>query len=186
MKEHIYMLAIMPPTELAQDIRNIQLEIGRKYDTKEAIKRPVHITLVPPYKATAETEETIINEMTEWAALQIPFPVTLENYGVFRNRSPVLYISVARNDLLQLFHKDLDRKVRQVLPGTDIRKNMPFHPHVTVGFKDLSPEQFVHAEREYNNKEFFSTFVVDHFYFWKHNGSNWEVQADFEIGTRCT
>src|SRR5690606_2235934 len=114
--------------------------------------------------------------------LQIPFPVTLENYYVFRNRNPVLYIDVAGNDLLTLFYKDLDRKMRSILPAVDIMKFGSFHPHITVAFKDLSQAMFVHAEREFRTRKFFSTFVADKLYFWKHNGKTWDVQEAFEIG----
>src|SRR5690606_7748639 len=114
MKTNIYMLALMPPAQLASEIRSIQTIISKQYDTVEALKRPVHITLVSPYKAVADTEVTVLHELAAWASLQHPFPVTLENYNVFRNRKPVLYIDVAKNNALELFYEALDAKMRTI------------------------------------------------------------------------
>lgn len=177
------MLAIMPPPDLAKDIERVRLEFSEKYHCKAALKPPVHITLVPPYKAAEETEAILIDELETWGRLQIPFPVTLENFGSFRNNG-VVYINVSSNDLLQLFHADFVRKFKGLLPQVEVSYHRPYHPHITIGYRDIPTHVFTEAAREYHSRNFFATFVTDRFYLWKHNTRQWEVLYSFAMGNR--
>lgn len=177
------MLAIMPPAELARDIERVRQAFAEKYHCKAALKPPVHITLIPPYKAGAQTEDLLIPKLEEWGRLQIPFPVTLENYGVF-DRNGVVYIAVEPNDLLQLFQKDLRKKFLSLLPFPEVKKYSSFHPHITIGYRDIPRDVFPVAAKDYLARSFFATFVTDRFYLWKHNGKKWEVLHSFAIGNQ--
>jgi 2'-5' RNA ligase len=181
--EHLYMLAVMPPPELTRDIERIRTEFADKYRCVAALKPPVHITLIPPYKAAKDTEAVLITQLEEWGRLQIPFPVTLENYSVFNNNG-VVFISVSPNDLLQLFQKDLRTKFLSMYPLAEVKRYTSFHPHITIGYRDIPPEVFPVAAKEYLSREFFATFVTDRFYLWRHNTKKWEVIHSFGIGNR--
>lgn len=175
------MLAIMPPPELTSDIEKIRRQFAEKYHCKAALKPPVHITLIPPYKATADTEEALAGALSEWGRTQIPFPVTLENFDTFR-RNGVIFINVSSNELLQLFQADLERKFKTLLPHAVPGHHRSYHPHVTIGYRDIPPQVFPAAANEYLAHKFFATFVTDRFYLWKHNTQRWEVLYTFTIG----
>jgi 2'-5' RNA ligase len=178
--EHLYMLAIMPPRELMKDIEKIRHQFAEKYNCKAALKPPVHITIIPPYKATAETEDLLAPALEDWGRQHIPFPVTLENFGTFR-KNGVVYINITSNDLLQLFQSDLERKFKSLIPQA-ASGHRPYHPHITIGYRDIPPQVFPAAAHEYLSKKFFATFVTDKFYLWKHNTHKWEVLYTFTIG----
>jgi 2'-5' RNA ligase len=177
------MLALMPPEELARDIERIRFDFSQKYKAVAALKPPVHITLVPPYKAAANTEAAIVDALEAWAPLQIPFPVTIQNYNTFRNNG-VIYLDVAANELLQLFQKDIVTKFRQVMHIPGIKTGKSYHPHITIGYRDIPPEVFDTAADEYLAKKFFSVFVANSFYLWKHDTKRWQVLHSFTIGNR--
>jgi 2'-5' RNA ligase len=119
--------------------------------------------------------------LQQWGHTQIPFPVTLQDYAAFKNNG-VIYIDVENNDLLQLFQKDLRRKFLDILPIPEVKRFTSFHPHITIGYRDIPKEVFSEAAKEYSTRNFFATFVVNMFYLWRHNGKHWEVLHSFIIG----
>jgi 2'-5' RNA ligase len=175
------MLAIMPPPELTKDIEQIRFEFADKYNCKAALKPPVHITLIPPYKTLPDSEEKIVPVMEQWAVTQIPFPVTLQNYSAFKNNG-VVFIDVLSNDLLQSFQRELRGKFLEVLPMPEVKRFTSFHPHLTIGYRDIPKDVFKQAAEEYTARSFFATFIVDRFYLWRHDGKQWQVLHSFAMG----
>src|SRR5688572_26774708 len=104
--EGLYMIAIMPPEELTKDIESIRQKFADRYGAVAALKPPVHVTLIRPFKAAYNCEDVLVPALKAWGALQIPFPLTLQDFSSFR-KNGVIYINVGINDLLNLFHKDL-------------------------------------------------------------------------------
>ncbi|RZJ47805.1 MAG: RNA 2',3'-cyclic phosphodiesterase, partial [Chryseobacterium sp.] len=49
-------------------------------------------------------------------------------------------------------------------------KNYSFHPHVTVGYRDLTWENYLKAWEVYCEKEFKTKFIVDKIMLLRHDG----------------
>ncbi|MBK5277935.1 MAG: 2'-5' RNA ligase family protein, partial [Bacteroidia bacterium] len=60
-------------------------------------------------------------------------------------------------------------------------KDMPFHPHLTLAFRDLKKPMFEKAWEEFKSKEYSESFAAKHFTLLKHNGKVWESLKDFEF-----
>lgn len=181
MSTALYMVAIMPPPPIAKDIEQIRFGFADKYNCKAALKPPVHITLIPPYKTQSESEEKIIPAMEHWAASHEPFSLVLLNYATFANNG-VVFINVLPNEDGRMFQRGLRSEFLQVLPMPEVKRYTSFHPHITIGYRDIPKDLFKEAANDYQQRALFSTFVVDRFHLWRHDGTRWQVLRSFPLG----
>lgn len=171
-----YFIAILLPEDLTEKIRLIQKEFSTKYDSKRQLKIPVHITLIPPFKADEDIEQTILSALHEFVETEQSFTIGLRNFGNFRRK--VVYIDVVEDPKLIQLKQNLDRFI---LNETELglkQEYSGFHPHVTVANRDLSFQMFVKAWKEFSERKFDATFSVDGICLLKHNGSIWEILQD--------
>ncbi len=180
--EGLYMLAIMPPEQLTREIEAIRVAFAEKYNCKAALKPPVHITLIPPYKTSPENTERIVPLLRELARNQIPYPITIKDYDNFKGNE-VVYMNIVHDDLVELFQQNLVANMKRWLPEITFKSGKEFHPHITIGYRDIQPELFDAAAFAYKQKHFFATFIMDAIYLWKHNGQCWETAERFPLGT---
>ena len=55
------------------------------------------------------------------------------------------------------------------------RLDYPYHPHMTVAFRDLKKDVFPLAWAEFEKKEFNSAYEVNAFHLLKHDGKEWKL-----------
>lgn len=60
-------------------------------------------------------------------------------------------------------------------------KNRAFSPHVTVGFRDLTRDNFKIAWSEFQDKPIYFEFTVAKLTLLIHNGKNWQIKTEFEF-----
>ena len=61
-------------------------------------------------------------------------------------------------------------------------KDLPFHPHMTVAFRDLKKPNFVKAWEEFKDKLLDAEFIADRICLLKHDGKRWNSFQEFELG----
>jgi 2'-5' RNA ligase len=174
------MWAIMPPQPLTEKIENIRNEFAEKYKAVAALKPPVHITLLPPYKAVSSTEEPLIAFFEEWATTQKAFSIALNAYDFFP-RNGVVFIDVVENNRLEDFRKELRRQFLKLLPAAEVERSSSFHPHITIGYRDIPRGVFPLVQQEYSGRSFAADFVAGAFYFWRHTGQRWITIQSFPL-----
>lgn len=171
-QEKLYMMAIMPPPDVTAAIRKVQEEFGNAYQTKEALRRPVHLTLYPPFKETDGAERSLSVPLKKWALAQRPFELLLDGFGAFE-KNRVIYVNIANAAPVKQLHKEFVTIVNKLLePET---KPKGFNPHITIGYRDIPEELFPEAMKDMKPRKFESRFVVDAIYLWKHNGKAWQT-----------
>ena len=106
--------------------------------------------------------------------------IRLNNFSSFPPR--VIFINVILNQELENLQKNLKRFCKRVLNlfNADY-KELPFHPHLTVAFRDLKKSNYFLAWGEYENKTFQGEFVADKIALLKHNGRIWQVHREFQL-----
>jgi 2'-5' RNA ligase len=62
-----------------------------------------------------------------------------------------------------------------------VKNNQPYHPHFTIGYRDIPKELFPEAMKDYMPRKFQAEFTVDAIHFWKHSGTRWETIASFPL-----
>lgn len=58
-------------------------------------------------------------------------------------------------------------------------KNRPFAPHLTVGFKDLTKQNFQLAWSEFQHRQLHFEFIVPQLTLLAHNSKRWEISQEF-------
>jgi 2'-5' RNA ligase len=159
----MYFIAIYPPQEIIDEVKVFKEDLALNYNNTKALKNDAHITLFPPFERELDLENDIHVAFQKIDTNISPFEITLNGFGSFPNpKNPVLFIEPEENQSL----KDLQLKVNEIFNF----KNYSFHPHVTVGYRDLTWENYLKAWEIYNGKEFKTKFIVDKILLLRHDG----------------
>jgi 2'-5' RNA ligase len=179
----LYLTALLPPPELAAREYAVKQAIAEKYNTHVAITKPAHITLVPPYNATEEQLDKLI-PIHEGAAHQsVPFELVLDGFGCFEGNKTV-FIDVQPSGPLQQLYTEL--KAGFIKVGQTKEKHFhagPLRPHLTVAFRDLSPETFAAIWQAYEHEPFTANFPVNGIWIMKYVDKVWVPWREF--GFKC-
>ena len=175
----LYMLALMPPEPVARCIRQVREAFAIRFHSQAALRNPVHVTLCAPFRREEIQVSRLIPALTESCRAIDPFCLKLDGYDCFK-RNRVIFIRVMDSLPLGFLYD----KVRQVL---DIRQEKrteksAFHPHITIGYRDLGREVFARAWNEYQNRAFKATFPVSEVCIWQHSGAGWETIHKCPLG----
>ena len=178
-----YFLAIIPPEPILSEVYKIKEYFRDQYNCKAPLRSPPHITLHMPFVWKEGKEAVLINKLVQASKLSKPFDLTLENFGAFAPR--VIYIKVAKNEALMTMQHYLQNFAKRELNLFNAnRYNLPYHPHMTVAFRDLKKELFPAAWKEFEAKTFEATFMVNSFFLLKHDGKQWQVLKEIIFGSR--
>ncbi len=172
--DSLYFIAIVPPEEIEKEIEDLKKYFATHFNSKAALRSPGHLTLYMPFRWKEAKEKLLIEKLNLFAKGKETFNVILKYFGAFPPR--VLFINVEANETLHNFQKQLLQSIKVDLKLFNGNyKEKPFHPHVTVAFRDLKKRLFYPAYEEFKNKEFTRSFLVDHISLLKHNGKEWRV-----------
>ncbi|MFI5263284.1 MAG: 2'-5' RNA ligase family protein [Candidatus Kapaibacterium sp.] len=181
-KQNLYFVAIIPPEPIYSEIKEFQQYMADKYRSKEALRRPSHVTLIPPFQTSEVQEEGIMNFITNFSSKQAPFELAIDGFGSFT--VGVIYAAFVENERLKKMQKELilsfNKKFR-VEGGKDTGRK--FNPHMTVAFKDLSPIVFPNAKKEFEDKLYRRKWMLRDICLLKHNFKEWQIIKRTEFGT---
>lgn len=175
-----YFIGIVPPQPLFDEVLALKRYFGDHFKSKGALKSPPHITLHMPFRWKEENEMELITKLQRFASDYPSFPVQFNNFGCFSPR--VIFIDVKKSDGLNLLQHDLQRfcKLELNLFNANYKK-LPFHPHLTVAFRDLKKPAFHEAWGTFKDKKFEGEFAVNKIVLLKHNGKIWEEFEELNL-----
>lgn len=177
----LYFFAIILPEELSEKITSIKLEISDKYDTVHALKLFPHITLKVPFEFNRELESQLI-EGAENLSLNYPaFNLEFNGFGYFDKKHPVFFIRPEYNHGLNLLQKQIIDYMKSVFPFIISGHDRNFNPHVSLAYRDLSPENFVRLKKEFEGQKFEAVCRVEDFHLLMHNRKQWEIVRKFKL-----
>lgn len=175
-RKKLYFIAVVPPQEIRSKVNEIKEYFAERYNSQRALNSPPHITLQMPFKWREDKESRLVKKLSSFAETVKDFSLELSGFGFFVPR--VVFIQVTENQNLDLLQQLLSKFVRSELKIINDRGERPFHPHLTVAFRDLRKRMFYEAKAEFSNKEFNDSFPVDDIKLLKHNGKRWEIFAN--------
>jgi 2'-5' RNA ligase len=177
---HLYFIAIVPPSPVFEDALKLKEYFQENYKSKAALNSPPHITLHMPFRWRAEKEEKLIERLKDFARQQEPIKICLDGYSSFPPR--VIFLNVVSSIPLATFQKELEKYCKRKLNLFNAnRLDQPFHPHLTLAFRDLKKEAYRSAWEEFKKKEYKAEFIADKVSLLKHNGKVWTVFKDFTL-----
>lgn len=176
--ERQYFIAVTPPEPTFSEALALKHYFKNTYNSKAALNSPPHITLHMPFKWKESKETNLLEGLAHFAAQHNPVEIKLNNFNVFEPR--VIFIDVIKDENLQDLQKQLKRFCKNELNifNADY-KELAFHPHITLAFRDLKKSEFYKAWDEFKEKEFEATFLASELVLLKHDGKVWNVHQKF-------
>ena len=183
-KESLHFIALIPNRELREKIIAIEKDFELRFNSSKALKVYPHITLKAPFKCPTGGRFELLNWFSELVIHQRPFLINLKGYGAFDNKkSPVVVINpVVTKELLNM-QKELMIGFKSLFPGYVQPVDLKFTPHLTVAYRDLAPDKFAEAWKEYKDKSFNDVFEVNAIYLLEHDTKKWNVVATCGLGS---
>ncbi|WP_291889890.1 2'-5' RNA ligase family protein [Chryseobacterium sp.] len=158
----MYFIAIYPPQSIIEEINGFKKDLAINFANSKALKNEAHITLCPPFDREAELENDIHEAFQKINTDLLSFEVILNGFGSFPNpKNPVLFVQPEENKNLRQLQLNVKEKFNS--------RTYSFNPHVTVGYRDLTYENFIKAWEIYQNKSYKTKFLVDKILLLRHD-----------------
>lgn len=172
-----YFIAIIPPDIVCNEIISIQQYLANQFKTQKSLKVIPHITLKAPFTSPAEEHQEILHWFEQLILPVGPFSVELNNFGAFPNsKQPVIYIRPKENQTLHELQKNILDQFKAAFPEKGISNlETVFSPHLTVAYRDLKPEIFIEAWKEFSVRDYAASFIADHIHLLHHDDARWNV-----------
>ncbi|GGD50704.1 2'-5' RNA ligase family protein [Muriicola marianensis] len=176
----LYLIALLPPELLREQIRVIKEEMKDRYGSAHALKSPAHITLQPPFRMLSQEEGLLTSVLNRFAGSQAPLPVELKGFDCFP--PSVLFIRIEDHGPILELWMQLQAELALLsslgIKGDEHR----FHPHMTIATRDLKKQAFLRAWAEFKDRPFKASFEVHSIFLLKHNGQFWDILREFNFG----
>ena len=178
--EKLYFVAIVPPSPIYEEAFEQKVYFKTKYNSKASLNSPPHITLHMPFRWVETDEEEIASQLEAFGNANAPVKIDLNGFSSFPPR--VIFINVERSVELQNLQKGLERFFKRQLNLFNAKyKDLPFHPHLTLAFRDLKKPFYQKAWEEFEGKDYHASFLADKIALLKHSGPLWEVFREFDL-----
>jgi 2'-5' RNA ligase len=178
--EQKYFIALIPPEPLFGEIHELKNYVKEAYGARAALRSPPHITLHMPFIWSERKEGRLIDTLGEFAAAQKTIEVRMENFSCFPPR--VIFVAVQENAELNLLQRELHRFCRMKMNLFNANyQDRPFHPHITLAFRDLRKSDFALAWKEFSERELTASFMIETISLLKHNGKEWKLRAALPV-----
>lgn len=177
-KRKQYFVALVPPSPVLEEALELKVYFREKYHSKAALNSPPHITLHMPFMWNEQKESKLILKLEDFSRKWDPIKICLDNFASFPPR--VIFINVTESDALDTLQQNLHKFFKRELDIFNANyQDKPFHPHVTLAFRDLKKSQYQSAWQEFSSKEYKAEFMADKIALLKHNGKTWDVMKEF-------
>jgi 2'-5' RNA ligase len=175
----LYLVALLPPEPVFSQTWALKQEVHRLTGSRNAVRLPPHITLLPPWPAPAEAEETYRAALAAFAATERSCLVELENFAWFGDRT--LFVHVCRAEALRALQARLAAWCSAPALGIPAEKR-PYTPHLTLATRDLPPTQVPALRQLFAGRTYTATFAATQFTLFRHDGQQWQPRATFILG----
>ncbi len=179
-EQNLYFIALIPPDGVAGEVTGFKNDLADNFNSSRALRTMPHITLKAPFKLASREHNTLLNWFNGIRPMAESFVVELEDFGSFPNKdNPVIYVKPIMTPALERLQKSIMTAFEHAYPNISIPyTERNFHPHMTIAFRDLTPEQYERAMDIYQHKKYSAAFRADKFYLLQHDGEQWKVIAE--------
>ncbi|MFH1046852.1 MAG: 2'-5' RNA ligase family protein [Patescibacteria group bacterium] len=131
-----YFIGFAPTGEAKLAIDRLRHSIAERFGVRGALNAPPHITLQRPF--TTSDTELLEKQLAVCIANTAPFAVRLLGFGAFDDR--VWFIEPEQSAELYALHAKIADDVLNTVGESDAEDFGKPHFHLTLAFKDVSPE----------------------------------------------
>jgi 2'-5' RNA ligase len=174
----LYLVALLPPEPVFSQTWALKQEVHGLTGSRNAVRLPPHITLLPPFREGADFEQHCAAALAAFAAEEVAFGVALDGFAWFGDRT--LFVRVREGAALRAFHARLMTWCAAHLP--QVRpENRPYTPHLTLATRDLPPAQVPQLRALFGARPYAAAFVVRALTLFRHDGQQWQPCATFSL-----
>lgn len=176
-REKLFFIAILPPHDIMAEVTAFKEDMRQNYNSGKALKVLPHVTLKAPFKLNVEECENVHEWFKRIAVPAKPIIITLNNFGSFSSRdNKVIFVEPVITQPLQALQKSIIECFRSTYPHINMSAHEDsFKPHMTIAYRDLTPENYEKAWAVYKNKQYHAEFTCSSFCLLEHNGQKWQV-----------
>ena len=178
--ENLKLIAVLIPDPVASVVKAEQQYIADHFGPKHALRTPPHITLIPPLEVKDAEIKKIISIGKEISTQIQSFRLELNGFGAFKPR--VVFIKVIENKMLnqlyRVWRNNLEKQATHLLARYPDR---PYHPHLTLAHRDVTPQQFDAIWDWYKEKRFESEIQINSCWMLKNTAKGWEKEMEFKF-----
>jgi 2'-5' RNA ligase len=175
-----YFIAIIPPLPTYTEANALKHYFKEEYQSKASLNSPPHITLHMPFEWKAEKEGMLIEKLGTFINTLQKTQISITGFDCFKPR--VIFLKVEKTPELTKLQKELESFCKRTFQLFNAQyRDLPFHPHLTLAFRDLKKAAFKKAWDEFEKKEFVARFLTERIALLKHNGKTWEVFTEFSL-----
>jgi 2'-5' RNA ligase len=172
----LYFLAIIPPDSIEKEVYGLKELVAEKFGSKRSLNSPAHITLIPPFWLETHSIGELNINLEQITKRVKAFTLELIDFDYFEPR--VVFVNVKNTEPLG----DLYKKLKTVFQNNyNLKLRDDFHPHLTIGFKDLKKQIFYEAKTYFSKLSFHRSFVVDSLYLLSYSSGQWEIVEEYKI-----
>ncbi len=186
----LYFIACLLPDEIAADIRHFQQTAAQRFHSRRALRNPVHITLIPPFrfpntKNKNAKPEILLQRLKTFfqknKTLHLYTKIHLQINGFAAFPPRVIFAEVLPNEHLTKLQASLQKATSDLtgLPSTVSKR--PFHPHITIAYRDLRENVFPSALRYFQAQPYQAEFDLKHVSLLIHQNKKWQVLKNFQL-----
>lgn len=175
-----YFIAIIPPSPVYEEANALKHYFKEEYHSKASLNSPPHITLHMPFEWKEEKENLLVEKLNAFINGRQKPQILIKGFDCFKPR--VIFLKVEKTPELGALQKELESFCRRTFQLFNAQyRDLPFHPHLTLAFRDLKKTVFEKAWSEFEKKEFTASFLAERIALLKHNGKTWDVFKEFSL-----
>lgn len=175
-----FFIALIPPPDVQTVATQFKEYFRDHYHSQAALRSPPHITLQAPFEWPDNDRDRLIKTLTKFQFQAPAIPIQLSGFGAFPPR--VIYLDVKHTPELMSLQPALSHYLASVLEIADPRsRTRPFHPHLTIAFRDLKPAAFRKAWPEFEHKGIEFSFYIPAITLLLHTGKEWIAHQQFPL-----
>jgi 2'-5' RNA ligase len=173
-----YFIAIVPPEPVYSEAAAFKAYFKDHFNSKASLNSPPHITLHMPFDWKESKENELLDKLSSFVKGYSPIPINLQNFGCFEPR--VIFMNVNPSAELFNIQKELERFCKTSFQLFNAQyRDLPFHPHITLAFRDLKKTAFEQVWKEFAIKQYQREFIADRIALLRHDGKVWKVYTEF-------
>ncbi|MFT5953707.1 MAG: 2'-5' RNA ligase [Cyclobacteriaceae bacterium] len=177
--QNLYFISIVPPDPTNGKISQLKEEVAFRWNVRHALRSPPHITLHMPFRWRADRMQGLYQSLEQEAASISKFPLFLDGFDAFEPR--VVFVNVIENESLANSQKRITKAMRKHNILNSGYKDRPFHPHITIAFRDVKKPVFEEIWNDFRQRDFKEGFIAEKLSLLKYEDNQWVVDREFSF-----
>ena len=179
-EKKLKLVAIVPPEPLFSFVKEEQNFIAQKWNVRQALRTPPHITLIPPISLDEGESEELDRISKEIASLHPSFRLKVTRYEAFSPK--VIYLKPSFPHVLRVLYTDLMDAILAKIPHA--MQKYPYEsfvPHITIAYRDLDPLRFKEVWKYYKNKKVNFSVDIEQICILDNTADGWVISDSYEL-----